>query len=131
MPRASLATLALAAIGGFVADRMGLPAGWVAGGLLAVAAASLAGFDTDFPAALRAPVFLVLGIYSGTGVTRETLEQMQTWPASFAILARVAGRADRRLLLVAEQPLRLGAQRCAACLAAGRAFLRRWPPPKA
>ena len=82
-----LATLVLAAIGGFFADRAGLPAGWVAGGLLAVAAASLAGFDTDFPASFRAPVFLVLGVYSGTGVTRDTIEQMQTWPASFAILA--------------------------------------------
>jgi len=51
-----------------------------------VAAASLAGVNTDVPVALRAPVYLVLGIYAGSGVTPETLLQMQTWPASFAIL---------------------------------------------
>lgn len=85
-------TLALSAGGGFVAQSLGLPAGWIAGGLLVVAVASLAGFATAFPLRLRAPVFLVLGIFAGTGVTQDTLHQMQTWPASFAILAvTVAG----------------------------------------
>lgn len=80
-------TLAISAVGGYLAQLLGLPAGWVAGGLFAVAALSLAGFDSDFPRSWTAPVFLVLGIYSGTGVSHETLHQMQTWPASFAILA--------------------------------------------
>jgi membrane AbrB-like protein len=66
---------------------IGLPAAWVAGGLLAVALASLAGINTEFPRLWTAPVFLVLGIYSGTGVTHDTINQMRTWPASFAILA--------------------------------------------
>jgi membrane AbrB-like protein len=55
--------------------------------LLAVALASLGGVNTEFPRPWTAPVFLVLGIYSGTGVTHDTINQMQTWPASFAILA--------------------------------------------
>lgn len=80
------ATLGISAAGGLLAQTLGLPAGWVAGGLFAVAAASLAGVDTDFPRSWTAPVFLVLGIYSGTGVSHETIQQMQTWPASFAIL---------------------------------------------
>lgn len=80
------ATLGLSAGGGLLAQQLGVPAGWIAGGLLAVAVASLAGFATAFPRRLHAPVFLVLGVYAGTGVTQETLEQMQTWPASFAIL---------------------------------------------
>ena len=79
-------TLALSASGGFIAQSLGLPAGWVAGGLLAVAVASLAGVKTRFPTRLHAPVFLLLGIYAGTGVTQDTLHQMQTWPASFAVL---------------------------------------------
>jgi len=79
-------TLAIASVGGFLAELLGVPAGWIAGGLLAVAIASLAGINTAFPSGLQAPVFLVLGIYSGTGVTEETVEQMLTWPASFAIL---------------------------------------------
>lgn len=48
---------------------------------------SLAGLNTAFPTQLNTPVFLVLGVYSGSGVTRETLNVMQTWPGSFAILA--------------------------------------------
>jgi membrane AbrB-like protein len=79
-------TLAIAAAGGFLAELLGMPAGWIAGGLLTVAAASLAGIHTEFPRSLQAPTFLVLGIYSGTGVTEETVRQMLTWPASFAIL---------------------------------------------
>ncbi len=83
--RRSAATLGIAAAGGALAMLAGMPAGWLAGGLLAVAAASLAGVNTEFPDTLRPPVFLVLGVYAGSGVTQETLVQMQTWPASFAI----------------------------------------------
>jgi membrane AbrB-like protein len=79
-------TLGLSAAGGWTATLLGLPAGWIAGGLLTVALASLAGLDTDFPAPLRAPVYLVLGLYAGSGVSAETVHQMQTWPASFGIL---------------------------------------------
>jgi hypothetical protein len=80
-------TLAISAAGGFLAILLGIPAGWLAGGMLAVAIASLAGVNTDFPAPVRPPLFLVLGIYAGSGVSPETIVQMRTWPASFAILA--------------------------------------------
>lgn len=79
-------TLGISAAGGGMAALLGLPAAWIAGGLFAVAFASLAGVNTHFPRLLQAPVFLMLGIYSGSGVSQETLMQMQTWPASFAIL---------------------------------------------
>ena len=79
-------TLALSAAGGAVFQLLGMPAGWVSGGLLAVAIASLAGVNTDVPAPVRPPVYLALGIYAGGGVSQQTLHQMQTWPASFAIL---------------------------------------------
>jgi membrane AbrB-like protein len=82
----TLITLALSALGGFLAQAAGMPAGWVAGGIFAVAAGSLAGVNTCFPTPWTAPVFLVLGLYAGTGVNQETLNQMQTWPASFALL---------------------------------------------
>ena len=62
-------TLFISAAGGLVAELLGMPAAWVSGGLLAVAIASLAGVNTDFPRLWTAPVFLVLGIYSGSGVT--------------------------------------------------------------
>ncbi len=79
-------TLALSAAGGFLFQSLGMPAGWVSGGLLAVAVASLAGFNSEVPRPLRSPIFLVLGLYAGGGVSQQTLHQMQTWPLSFAIL---------------------------------------------
>lgn len=79
-------TLAVSAAGGTLAHWAGLPAAWVSGGLLAVAVASLAGLNTRIPPSWQPPVFLILGLYAGSGVTEETLNQMRTWPASFAIL---------------------------------------------
>jgi membrane AbrB-like protein len=80
------ATFGLSAAGGLIAHALGFPAAWISGGLLAVALASLAGFNSDVPRVLAPPVYLVLGIYAGSGVSRETLVQIGTWPASFAIL---------------------------------------------
>jgi membrane AbrB-like protein len=84
--RRAAVTLGLSAGGGFLAFSLGMPAGWVAGGLLAVAVAGIAGVNTHFPRRLQAPVFLVLGLYAGSGVSPETIEVMKTWPGSFAIL---------------------------------------------
>ena len=79
-------TLALSAGGGFLFQSLGMPAGWISGGLLAVAIASLSGFDSEVPQPIRAPVYLVLGLYAGGGVSQQTIHQMATWPLSFAIL---------------------------------------------
>jgi membrane AbrB-like protein len=81
-----LLTLLITAAGGLLAQAAGIPAGWMAGGLIAVVVASLAGVNTAFPRQLNAPVFLLLGIYAGTGVSEETLRQMRTWPGSFLLL---------------------------------------------
>lgn len=81
------ATLALAAAGGGAATALGIPAGWLAGGILAVALASVAGFHSEVPDRLRPPVYLFLGVVAGSGVGPETLAQMTTWPASFLVLA--------------------------------------------
>ena len=80
-------TLGLSLAGGLAATLLGMPAGWIAGGLFAVALASLAGFHTEVPDRLGPPVYLILGLYAGSGVSPETLNQMQTWPVSFGILA--------------------------------------------
>lgn len=111
-------TLGLGAVGGLVAQSFGLPAGWIAGGLILVAAASLAGLQSDVPLLLRPPIYLVLGIFSGGGVSPETFHQMQTWPASFGVLgvsliALIAGSYwwlhrrcgwDRNSALLASMP---------------------------
>ncbi|WP_051630636.1 AbrB family transcriptional regulator [Afifella pfennigii] len=82
-----LLTLLISAAGGLLFTLLGMPAGWIAGGMLAVAAVSLAGFESDVPGPLRNLVYLLLGVIAGTGVTPETLNEMATWPLSFFILA--------------------------------------------
>lgn len=79
-------TFLIAAAGGGLATLAGMPAGWVAGALLATAIASLAGLQTEVPRRLRPWIYLILGIYAGTGVSPETLVQMRTWPFSFLVL---------------------------------------------
>jgi uncharacterized protein len=81
------ATFAIAAAGGTLFTALALPAGWISGSLLAVAIASLSGIQTEVPSRLRPIIFLFLGIIAGSGAGPETLEEIVTWPASFAILA--------------------------------------------
>jgi hypothetical protein len=82
----SSATFACSAAGGFLFEVIGMPAGWLSGGMLAVALASLAGLKSEVPTFVRWLIFLVLGIFAGSGATPQTLDQIATWPASFAIL---------------------------------------------
>jgi membrane AbrB-like protein len=84
--RGAVATFLIAALGGLAFELLGMPAGWLAGGMLAVAAASLRGLETHMPEPARWLIFLVLGIFAGSGATPATLDQIATWPASFAVL---------------------------------------------
>jgi uncharacterized protein len=83
----AVVTMALATAGGGLFEALSLPAGWLSGGILAVALASFAGVATEVPRTIRPPIFLFLGIFAGSGARPETLEQIVTWPVSFAILA--------------------------------------------
>ena len=78
------ATLLLALVGGALLTWLGVPAGWLAGGMLFVAAASLGGLETEVPDRIRWIFFLFLGIFAGSGASPETLQQIALWPASFA-----------------------------------------------
>ncbi|MEA2989129.1 MAG: uncharacterized protein QOG83_1840 [Alphaproteobacteria bacterium] len=80
-------TMLVAAAGGVIFAKLGIPAGLVSGSVLAVAIAALAGR----PMGVRAPVsrvcFVLIGILLGAIVTPETLHGMATWPLSIAVLA--------------------------------------------
>ncbi len=67
---------------------LGLPAPWLAGAMVAVAAAALAGkIRTVMPKALTRIVFILLGLQIGGAVTPETIETLSRWPLSVALLA--------------------------------------------
>lgn len=80
-------TAAVGSLGGGLFAWLGLPAAWLAGSMVAVAAAALAGWPLVVPAAIRNTAFVLIGVSMGAGVTREALGQMAAWPLSLAILA--------------------------------------------
>ena len=79
-------TLAIAAAGGSALALLGFPAGLVIGGLLAVAAAALAGRPMTVPAPLSRVISVLVGISLGAAVTPETLKGLAAFPLSVAVL---------------------------------------------
>ena len=79
-------TLAIAAVGGSALGLSGIPAGWLSGSILAVAAASLAGRPMVMPTLLMQAIYVCIGISLGGVVTPETLHGIATYPLSIAIL---------------------------------------------
>jgi uncharacterized protein len=89
LPREIIATaetLLIAAAGGVGFHALGFPGGLVAGSMLVVAAAALAGRPMRVPPLLARPCFVVVGILLGAIVTPEMLVGIATWPLSIAVL---------------------------------------------
>lgn len=83
---ATLATLAMGAVGGCVLTLLGMPAGWLCGAMIATAAAALMGWRTHMPHLLRDATFVVLGTSMGSALTPQTMKDLQVWPMSIAVL---------------------------------------------
>jgi hypothetical protein len=80
-------TALIAAIGGAILGLAGFPAGWLAGAILFVAGAALAGRPMHVPLPIARVFFLAIGITLGGVVTPETLKGIAAWPLSIAALA--------------------------------------------
>ncbi|HZP75373.1 MAG TPA: AbrB family transcriptional regulator [Pseudolabrys sp.] len=80
-------TLVVGAVGGIALGRVGFPAGWLSGSMLAVAIAALIGRPMAIPTWLARVVYILVGISLGAVVTPETLRGIATWPLSVAALA--------------------------------------------
>jgi uncharacterized protein len=80
-------TLAISAVGGTVFTFLAIPAGWLTGGMVAVAVAAMAGVSTEMPNRLRNVAFVVLGSSLGAGVSPELIAHLADWPLSLAGLA--------------------------------------------
>ncbi len=79
-------TLAIAAAGGLTLGLLGMPAGYLSGSILAVAAASLAGRPMLMPTPVVRVLLVLIGISLGAVVTPATLNGIATYPLSIAIL---------------------------------------------
>lgn len=84
---AAFLTLAISAAGGGVATLIGLPAGWLMGGALAVTVAAMLGVPVGLPARLQAVVFVLIGMSMGASVAPDSLSLLASWPVSLAALA--------------------------------------------
>ncbi|MBB4053154.1 hypothetical protein GGR20_002811 [Devosia subaequoris] len=82
-----LLTLAISAAGGGIATFLGLPAGWLMGGALAVTIAAMAGLPMILPDGLRNVVFVLIGMSMGASVAPDSLQLLGSWPISLAALA--------------------------------------------
>ena len=82
-----LLTLAVSAAGGGIAMLLGLPAGWLMGGALAVTIAAMAGAPMLLPDGLRNVVFVLIGMSMGASVAPDSLQLLGSWPISLAALA--------------------------------------------
>jgi uncharacterized protein len=79
-------TLAVAAFGGLTLGLLGMPAGFLSGSILAVAAASLASRPMLMPAPLVRVLLVLIGISLGAVVTPATLNGIAAYPLSIAVL---------------------------------------------
>ena len=80
----TILTLLVSAIGGSLATLLGLPAGWLMGGALAVTAAAMAGMTVRMPDRLRDVAFLLIGMSMGASVAPNSLALIASWPVSLA-----------------------------------------------
>lgn len=79
-------TLAFAAAGGLTLGLLGVPAGYLSGSILMVAAASLAGRPMLIPTLPMRILLVLIGISLGAVVTPATLNGMAAYPLSIVVL---------------------------------------------
>ena len=80
-------TILAAAIGGAALGLAGVPAGWLSGGMLGVAALSATGRGALLPDPVRRLAILTTGVGMGSGLTPETLHTLARYPFSLALMA--------------------------------------------
>lgn len=81
-----LRSLAIGAAGGLALGLTGMPGGWIAGAMLAVAVYALSGGEVGLSPAMRNLGFLVVGISMGSGVTPETVARLPSWPITLTLV---------------------------------------------
>ena len=80
-------TISIAVAGGLAASLVGIPAPWLSGPAVAVAAVALSGVGVAVLPPVRTAALVFLGATMGASVTPETLTLMTRWPVSLAGLA--------------------------------------------
>jgi hypothetical protein len=85
--RPTATALAIGTAGGAAAFWLGVPAPWICGAMVAVAAAAIVRIEVGMVIWLRQFAFLVLGFSMGASITPATIERLALWPLSLVFLA--------------------------------------------
>ncbi len=85
--RQTLAALAAGTLGGALFTALNLPAAWLSGSMIAVAALSLARVRLTVPWPLCATAFVLLGISMGGRFSMDMIAEIPKWPLSLLALA--------------------------------------------
>lgn len=80
-------TILSAALGGSALGLAGVPAGWLSGAMLGVAALSATGKGALLPDPLRRLAILTTGVGMGSGLTPGTIHTLSRYPLSLALMA--------------------------------------------
>ncbi len=81
-----LRSLAIAAAGGAALGLAGIPGGWIAGSMLAVAITALSGIAVDLSPSVRNLGFVAVGISMGSGVTPDIIARLSSWPITIVLV---------------------------------------------
>ncbi|MCP5080778.1 MAG: hypothetical protein GY948_03690 [Alphaproteobacteria bacterium] len=79
-------TLLVGACGAVLFNAFGMPAAFMSGALVAVAAATLLGMEVVMPVGVRNAAFFCTGIFFGSTVDQETVQSFAAWPFSIFAL---------------------------------------------
>ncbi len=79
-------TLAVGTAGAIAFSLFGLPAAFLSGSMVAVAASGMLRIPTEIPDAVRDLCFFAIGLAMGAGVSPDSLARAVQWPLSLAIL---------------------------------------------
>lgn len=81
-----LRTLAIGLVGAAIFQYFNMPAAFMSGALVAVAASAVAGVKVSMPNGVRNIAFYCAGLFFGTTVDQDTVSTLTAWPASMAAL---------------------------------------------
>ncbi|MEM7429747.1 MAG: AbrB family transcriptional regulator [Pseudomonadota bacterium] len=82
-----LRTLVIGLAGAMVFQYFNMPAAFMSGALVAVAASAVAGVKVAMPNGVRNIAFYCAGLFFGTTVNQDTVNSLTAWPFSIAALA--------------------------------------------
>jgi membrane AbrB-like protein len=83
---AHIAQILVAALGGLVFDRLGVPAAWMSGAVIATVLWGFTGFGVRMPPALRDTAMLISGTTMGAAVTPAAIASIERYPLSLVAL---------------------------------------------